>query len=74
MEGQRYAGRGLYEIIEQVYATGRSAVLKDSEIRIDRGNGPESRTATVVLQPLRDDGGKVNGVISFAVDVTEADA
>jgi PAS domain S-box-containing protein len=65
-------GQGIFERVERVYATGRPAIVSEGDARWDRGQGLESRKITLVLQPLRDAEGRVNGVISFAVDVTEA--
>jgi len=63
-------GQGIFERVERVYATGELEIEHEAERSWDRGNGLERRQVDLVLQPLRDGAGVVNGVISFAVDVT----
>jgi PAS domain-containing protein len=60
--------------VERVYATGEAVIEHEAERRWDRGNGVEERRVDLVIQPLRDEDGSVNGVVSFAVDVTEISA
>jgi PAS domain-containing protein len=64
-------GQGVFENVERVYATGEPVIEHESTRRWDRGNGVESRTVDTVLQPLRDEDGRVNGVVAFTVDVTD---
>jgi PAS domain S-box-containing protein len=64
-------GQGIYERIEQVYATGEPFIEHEAVRRWDRGQGIERREVDLVLQALRDEDGSVNGVISFAIDVTD---
>jgi PAS domain S-box-containing protein len=64
-------GQSIFERVERVYATGEPEIEHEAERSWDRGNGIESRQVDLVLQPLRDEDGNVNGVISFAVDVTD---
>lgn len=64
-------GQGVFERVERVYATGEPSIVSEQPVRWDRGAGVEDRRVTLVLQPLRDDDGAVNGVISFGIDVTE---
>ena len=64
-------GQGIFEKVERVYATGELEIEHESERSWDRGRGIERRQVDLVLQPLRDEAGAVNGVISFAVDVTD---
>jgi PAS domain S-box-containing protein len=65
------AGQGVYERVERVYATGVAAMEHGAVRSWDRGHGIERRHVDLVIQPLRDESGTVNGVISFAFDVTE---
>jgi PAS domain-containing protein len=67
-------GQGVFEKVERVYATGEAIIEHEAERRWDRGNGLEDRRVDLVIQPLRDEDGVVNGVVSFAVDVTEISA
>jgi DNA-binding CsgD family transcriptional regulator len=64
-------GQGVIETGERVYATGVPVVEHAVERSWDRGKGVERRIIDLVIQPLHDESGAVNGVVSFAVDVTE---
>lgn len=64
-------GQGVFERVERVYATGEPLIEHQVERKWDRGNGVEARVIDLVIQPLHDEGGGVNGIVSFAVDVTE---
>jgi PAS domain S-box-containing protein len=64
-------GQGVIEISERVYATGEPAIRHEAPASWDRGRGIESRLVDIVVQPLRDETGTVNGIVSFAVDVTD---
>ncbi len=65
-------GQGIFEQVERVYATGEPTIWHERTSRWDRGSGVEARAVDVVIQPLRDEDGAVNGVVSFAVDVTDS--
>jgi hypothetical protein len=66
-------GQGIFELVEQAYATGEPQVEHEVVRSWDRGtgNGVESRYVDLVLQPLRGDDNEVNGLVSFAFDVTD---
>ena len=64
-------GQGIFERVERVYASGSPLIEHEVSRQWDRGKGVERRVIDLVLQPLHADDGSVNGVISFAVDVTE---
>ena len=64
-------GQGIFERVERVYATGQTEIQHERTTSWDRGHGIEQRAVNLVLQPLRDEDGVVNGVVSFAVDVTD---
>ena len=64
-------GQGVFETVETVYATGQPVIEHEVERQWDRGKGVESRVIDLVIQPLHDEAGAVNGIVSFAVDVTE---
>jgi len=65
-------GQGIFEQVERVYATGHAETQHERTSRWDRGHGIEERKVNLVLQPLHDEDGIVNGVVSFGVDVTDA--
>lgn len=62
----------LFEMLDQVYATGETLTLQDLPVTYDReGNGTlYSGTFDVTYQPLRDTNGTVSGIISTAVETT----
>jgi DNA-binding CsgD family transcriptional regulator len=64
-------GQGVFERVERVYATGEALIEHEVVRSWDRGEGIERRLVDLVLQPLHGEDGGVNGVVSFAVDVTE---
>jgi PAS domain S-box-containing protein len=64
-------GQGIFERVERVYATGQPDIEHERTSSWDRGHGIERRSVNLVLQPLRAEDGTVNGVLSFAIDVTE---
>jgi len=64
-------GRGEFERMERVYATGDTDVLHEHTRYWQGDDGLKCVILDVILQPLRGDDGRVNGVLSIAVDVTE---
>jgi PAS domain-containing protein len=64
-------GQGIFERVERVYATGEPDIEHEHTSSWDRGHGIERRSVNLVLQALRAEDGAVNGVLSFAIDVTE---
>jgi len=65
------ADQGVFELVESVYKTGIPVVQHEVRRSWDRGNGVEERLIDVVIQPLHDADGKVNGITSFVLDVTD---
>ncbi len=68
------AGQGLFEAMDRVYATGEAFVGKEFPVRLG-GQGKDLPSAETyfdfVYQPLRNAEGLVEGVASFAFDVTD---
>ena len=64
-------GQGVFERVERVYATGEALIEHEVARSWDRGEGIERRLVDLVLQPLHSEDGGVNGVVSFALDVTD---
>ena len=64
-------GQGVFERVERVYATGEALIEHEVVRSWDRGEGIERRLVDLVLQPLHSEDGGVNGIVSFAVDVTD---
>ncbi|MFL5569977.1 MAG: ATP-binding protein [Gemmatimonadaceae bacterium] len=66
-------GQGYYELMDNVYASGKPFVGKEMLVRnFDRrGNGElEDTYFDIVYQPLTDPHGAVTGIMTHAVDVT----
>lgn len=65
--------RHLFDILEGVYRDGTPFSSRDVYVRWDRnGNGiPEEGYFDVSYRPIRDFDGKMSGVLSIAVEVTE---
>jgi PAS domain-containing protein len=61
----------VFESTERVFATGVPVIEHEVERTWDRGNGIESRLMDIVIQPLHDDEGGVNGIVAFSLDVTD---
>jgi PAS domain S-box-containing protein len=64
-------GQCVFEKLERVYATGQPIIQHEVERRLDRGNGIETRRHDIIVQPLHDADGNVNGIMSTAIDVTD---
>lgn len=67
------AGQGIYELLDQIYASGEEHVAREMRVRLDpHATGElEDRYLNVVYQPRRDETGVVDGILIHAVDVTE---
>lgn len=68
------AGQGVFEQFDDVYTTGSPFVGREVRLEIDR-NADGTLTEgyfNMTLQPIYDDAGNVEGVISFCFDVTES--
>lgn len=66
-------GQGFFEILDEVFATGRQYVGSELRARFDRdGSGTVSEGYfNFVYQPVPDEHGGVRGIMIHAVDVTE---
>lgn len=58
-------------LLDQVFASGESVTLPELATVLDWGNGVEEKVLSTVLQPYKDAFGEVEGVMTFAFDVTE---
>jgi PAS domain S-box-containing protein len=65
--------RRVFAVIDDVYAKGTEFHARDLHVRFDRdGDGvPEDGWFDVSYQPARDFDGKVSGVLSLSIDVTD---
>jgi signal transduction histidine kinase/response regulator RpfG family c-di-GMP phosphodiesterase len=65
-------GQGIYELLDQVYASGKPHVGRSVGLLIQRrGMTPEQTFFDFTYQPLFDDRGQTRGITVVAVDVTE---
>jgi DNA-binding CsgD family transcriptional regulator len=64
-------GSGHFEIADRVYQTGESFVAHESPAVWDPGTGAKLTYTDAVLQALRSEDGSVEGLVFFAIDVTE---
>lgn len=64
-------GQGLMELLVRVYASGQPLAVSEVPVRWDRdGDGQVDAEGwfNVVYQPIRDEGGVVNGVLSHSIE------
>jgi PAS domain S-box-containing protein len=66
-------GQGIFELLDEVYTSGKPFEGKEVPIRFDRNEDGvlEDACFNVLYQPLLDNTGRVSGVLSVSVEVTE---
>jgi PAS domain S-box-containing protein len=67
-------GQGIFEVLDRVYATGEPFIGKEFPVRLSAPAGAVPGGETYfdfVYQPLRDAEGRVEGIASFAFEVTD---
>jgi len=64
------AGQGFFELLDEVYETGKTRVLRAMELRL-RGS-EEAQYVDFVYEPIRDSAGDVTGIFVGGYEVTEA--
>jgi DNA-binding CsgD family transcriptional regulator len=62
---------GYFEVADGVYRTGQPFIAHEAPATWDRGGASERTYTDAVLQPLRGDDGKIEGLVFFGIDVTE---
>jgi PAS domain-containing protein len=62
-------GQGFYELLDEVYATGKSVTAQAMPLRL--GAESDDRYIDFVYEPLRDDGRNVTGIFVGGYDVTD---
>jgi len=65
------AGQGVFEALDRAYATGTPFKDPALSLRLAHDGAPEDVVLDVTYQPLRDDAGRVHGLLLLEVDVTE---
>ena len=65
-------GQGFYEMLDEVYSTGKAFIGNDIPVKLDSGNNViRNSFLDFVYQPMLDNSGKVSGIFVHAVDTTE---
>ncbi len=65
-------GTGLFEILDQVYQTAKAYSAQELSVSLKRANGTyEDLIFNFVFQPSRSQEGETDGVMVFAIDVSE---
>ncbi len=63
-------GQGFYELLDDVYATGRTLVTRGMELRLQGRD--EVQFVDFAYEPIRDEGGEIAGIFVGGYEVTEA--
>ncbi len=64
------AGQGYYELLDQVYSTGKTVVTRGMELRLQ--GSEEVQFIDFVYEPIRNDKADVTGIFVAGYEVTEA--
>lgn len=64
-------GQGLYELLDHVYRTGEPFEVTEAPLQLSNDDGPRAGHFDMVIQPLREPGGEVDGVMLFGIEVTK---
>ncbi len=63
--------QGIVELLDRVYSTGQSFVARQRPVQVLTSDGLQERHFDISWQPIRGSSGQVEGVASFAFDVTD---
>ena len=66
-------GQGLFELMDQVFATGRPVLLRGRSVHLSRpdGQGLDEHFVDVVYQPVHEADGTISGIFIQGTDITE---
>ncbi|MFO0589023.1 MAG: ATP-binding protein [Polyangiaceae bacterium] len=64
-------GQGIYEGLDQVFATGETRVVKSNPVTLIENGLPVEHYMDWVWQPIRDEDGAVTGIVCVVFDVTD---
>ncbi|WP_285504302.1 SpoIIE family protein phosphatase [Actinokineospora sp. NBRC 105648] len=64
-------GQQLFEVIDEVYATGRPSTSVEWRVQLDRDGERHELYVDAVVIPRHDAEGRVTGVLGYAMDATE---
>ncbi|HEV7991408.1 MAG TPA: PAS domain-containing protein [Gemmatimonadaceae bacterium] len=67
------AEQGIFELLDEVYRTGKPFVASELAVTLARGEGtePEEGIFDLVYQPIHGESGDVSSIVAVAVDVTD---
>ncbi|GAC1432348.1 MAG: hypothetical protein PVS3B3_26850 [Ktedonobacteraceae bacterium] len=65
------AGKGIYELLDMVYRTGEPFFGNEISVPVVTPNGTTQRYYNFMYQPTRDACGQIDGIVSFAFDVSQ---
>ncbi len=67
-------GQGIFELLDEVYATGEPYVGRGTRVKLQRRPGSvlEERFVDFIFQPIRNTDGEVSGIFVEGSDVTDA--
>ncbi|WP_139925476.1 PAS domain-containing protein [Hymenobacter sp. DG01] len=65
------AGQGLFELLDEAYASGQTLVEQERGVWLGPEGAQEQRYFDFTVQPLLDNAGQPQGILAFAVEVTE---
>jgi PAS domain S-box-containing protein len=66
------AGQGIYELLDDVYKTGKSYIGNEIAVNVKQGNGRlEEVYVNFIYQASHDANGKIDGILIHAIDVTD---
>jgi PAS domain S-box-containing protein len=65
-------GTGIYEILDEVYLSGKPFIANDRPVTLKPENGSvEELIFNFIYQPSRNVAGEIDGILVYAIDVTE---
>ncbi|HEU4632400.1 MAG TPA: PAS domain-containing protein, partial [Flavisolibacter sp.] len=63
--------QGFEELLDRVYKQGETVVANERPVTLPRGDGSQLVYVNFVYEPLKDEEGKIAGVMAMAIEVTE---
>ena len=68
------ASQGIYQLLDNVYATGQPFIANELEIWLDRSQSGtlESVYFNFIYQPIRDHAGRISQILVHAIDVSQS--
>ena len=64
-------GQGIYELLDAVYRTGEPFFGYEISVSVETQNGTTTHYYNFMYQPTHDASGQIDGIVSFAFDVTQ---